>query len=43
MPNVFTALQPVLYSAAQEVSSEPFGVISSIAATFDDKIGRAHV
>ncbi len=37
MPNVFTALQPVLYSAAQEVSAEPFGVISSIAATFDDK------
>lgn len=37
MANVFTALQPVLYSAAQEVSSEPFGVISSIAATFDDK------
>ena len=37
MANVFTALQPVLYSAAQEVSSEPFGVISSINATFDDK------
>lgn len=37
MANVFTDLQPVLYSAAQEVSSEPFGVISSIAATFDDK------
>lgn len=37
MANVFTALQPVLYSAAQEVSSEPFGVISSIAASFDDK------
>lgn len=37
MANVFTALQPVLYSAAQEVSSEPFGVISGIAASFDDK------
>lgn len=37
MPNVFTALQPVLYSAAQEVSAEPFGCISSIAASFDDK------
>lgn len=37
MPNVFTALQPVLYSAAQEVSNEPFGVISAIAASFDDK------
>lgn len=37
MSNVFTALQPVLYSAAQEVSNEPFGVISGIAASFDDK------
>jgi hypothetical protein len=37
MANVFTALQPVLYSAAQEVSSEPFGVISAIASSFDDK------
>lgn len=35
--NIFTALQPVLYSAAQEVSNEPFGVISGIAASFDDK------
>jgi hypothetical protein len=37
MPNVFTALQPVLYSAAQEVSNEPFGVVSAIASSFDDK------
>ena len=37
MSNVFTALQPVLYSAAQDVSAEAFGVISSIAASFDDK------
>ena len=37
MSNVFTALQPVLYSAAQEVSNEPFGVISGIATSFDDK------
>jgi hypothetical protein len=37
MANVFTALQPVLYSAAQEVSNEPFGCISAIAASFDDK------
>lgn len=37
MANVFTALQPVLYSAAQDVSNEPFGVISAIAASFDDK------
>lgn len=37
MANVFTALQPQLYAAAQEVSAEQFGVISSIAASFDDK------
>lgn len=37
MPNTLTALQPVLYSAAQEVSNEPFGVISAIDARFDDK------
>jgi hypothetical protein len=37
MANVFTALQPVLYSAAQDVSNEPFGVISGIAANFDDR------
>lgn len=35
--NVFTALQPTLYSAAQEVSAEPFGVVSAISANFDDK------
>lgn len=37
MANIFSALQPVLYSAAQEVSNEPFGVISSINTSFDDK------
>lgn len=37
MANVFTALQPVLYGAAQDVSNEPFGVISAINTTFDDK------
>lgn len=37
MANIFTALQPALYSAAQEVSNEPFGVISAITADFDDK------
>lgn len=37
MANTLTALIPTLYSAAQEVSNEPFGVISSIAASFDDK------
>ncbi|MDN8612789.1 hypothetical protein [Variovorax ginsengisoli] len=35
--NVFTAIQPTLFSAAQEVSNEPFGVISAISADFDDK------
>lgn len=37
MANVFTALQPQLYAAAQEVSAEQFGVVSAIAASFDDK------
>jgi hypothetical protein len=37
MSNTLTALQPVLYSAAQEVSNEPFGCVSAIAANFDDK------
>lgn len=37
MANVFTALQPTLYAAAQTVSAEPFGVISAISASFDDK------
>lgn len=37
MANIFTALQPVLYSAAQEVSNEPFGVVSAVSANFDDK------
>lgn len=37
MANIFTALQPVLYSAAQQVSNEPFGVVASIATDFDDK------
>jgi hypothetical protein len=37
MASVLTALAPTLFSAAQEVSAEPFGVISAINATFDDK------
>ncbi|MBX9754543.1 MAG: P22 coat - protein 5 family protein [Pseudomonadaceae bacterium] len=37
MPNIFTALQPVLFSAAQTVSQEPFGVISAVTGDFDDK------
>jgi hypothetical protein len=37
MANTLTALAPVLFSAAQEVSNEPFGVVSSINMSFDDK------
>lgn len=37
MSNIFTPLQPVLYTAAQDVSNEAFGVVSAIAANFDDK------
>jgi hypothetical protein len=37
MANTLTALAPTLFSAAQEVSAEPFGVISAINANFSDK------
>lgn len=37
MANTLTALAPVLFSAAQEVSNEPFGVVSAINTQFDDK------
>lgn len=37
MANTLTALVPTLFSAAREVSNEPFGVISAINAQFDDK------
>lgn len=37
MANTFTALAPTLFSAAQEVSNEPFGAIAAINMTFDDK------
>lgn len=37
MANVFTPLLPTLFSAAQEVSNEPFGVIRAINTSFDDK------
>lgn len=37
MANTLTALQPVLFSAAQEVSAEPFGAIEAINVGFDDK------
>lgn len=35
--NTLTALVPTLFSAAQEVSAEPFGVVDAINASFDDK------
>ena len=37
MPNTLTALQPILFSAAQQVSAEPFGVVSAINANFNDQ------
>lgn len=37
MANTLTALQPLLYSAAQEVSNEPFGAVTAINTSFDDK------
>ena len=37
LSNTLTALAPILFSAAQEVSNEPFGVVNSITTDFDDK------
>lgn len=37
MANVFTAIAPQLYSAAQNVSNEPFGVVDSIMTDFADQ------
>ena len=37
MANTLTALAPVLFSAAQTISAEPFGAIDAINASFDDK------
>ena len=37
MANTLTALAPVAYSAAKEVSAEPFGLIDAINTNFDDK------
>lgn len=37
MANTLTTLAPTLYSAAQEVSNEPFGVVDSIYTQFDNK------
>lgn len=35
--NTLTALAPVLYSVAQEVAAEAFGVVDAINSNFDDK------
>jgi len=37
MANTLTALQPILFSVAQEVSAEPFGAVSAINTNFDSK------
>lgn len=37
MPNTLTALQPVLFSAAQTVAAEPFGAVGAINTNFDDR------
>lgn len=37
MANTLTALQPILFSAAQTVSAEPFGAVDAINANFDNK------
>ena len=37
MANTLTALAPLLFSAAQTVSAEPFGVVSGITTDFSDK------
>lgn len=37
MANVFTALAPTLFSVAQEVAAEPFGIVDSINTNFSDK------
>lgn len=37
MANTLSALTPTLYSVAQEVSNEAFGVVAAINANFDDK------
>lgn len=37
MANTLTALQPTLFSVAQEVSAEPFGAVAAINTSFDSK------
>lgn len=38
MANTLTALAPTLYSAAIDVSAEPFGAVDAINTSFDDKM-----
>jgi hypothetical protein len=37
MANTLTALEPILFSAAQEVSAEPFGAVDAINTNFDSR------
>src|SRR3954471_22476303 len=37
MSNTLTTLAPTLFSAAKEVAAEPFGVVSAVNTSFDDK------
>ena len=37
MANTLTTLAPTLFSAAKEVAAEPFGVVSAVNTSFDDK------
>lgn len=37
MANTLTAIAPVLYSAAQQVSAEPFGIVDAIFTDFDNQ------
>jgi len=37
MANVFTAIQPVLFSAAKKVAQEPVGMLDAITTDFDEK------
>ena len=37
MANTLTALEPILFSVAQEVSAEPFGAVDAINTNFDSK------
>jgi hypothetical protein len=37
MANTLTALQPILFSAAQTVSAEPFGAVDALNSNFDNQ------